>query len=381
MDLGFNETQQMLRSTAREFLARECPRDLVRAMETDESGYPPELWRQIADLGWLGLAFPEEYGGTGGSLLDLAVLVEEMGRALLPGPFFSSVVLGGLTVLDAGSEDQKLEYLPAISEGRIKMTLAVTEPTASYLAGDVQMAASLDGSGHTLDGTKLFVPDGQVCDFMIVAARTSSENPEKEGPSYGVTNFLVPAVTEGLEISPHRTLGSDKQCELTFKDALVDHSQILGEADRGGPVLERTIQRAAAVKAVEMLGGADAVLDMTVEYARERVQFGRPIGSFQAVQHHCADMATEVECARLLAYQAVWRVAEGAPAASEVSMAKAWASESYRRVCALAQQVHGAVGFTEEHDLQLYTRRARGLEAAFGGAPFHRELLAASLDL
>jgi alkylation response protein AidB-like acyl-CoA dehydrogenase len=380
MDLGFDETQQMLKNSAREFLAQECQHTLVRAMEEDEKGYSPELWQQMVDLGWNGLAFPEEYGGTGGSFLDLAVLVEEMGRALVPGPFFSTVVLGGLTVLDAGSDAQKQELLANICEGQTIMTLALTEASATFQPWGVQVQAKRDGEDYVINGAKLFVPDAHVSDVMLVAARTSEGGGDSDGSS-GITVFLVPGNSQGITATPLSTLASDKQCEVVFTDVRVPANDVLGEVGGGWPIVERALERAAAAKCVEMLGGAEAVLDMTVEYAKQRVQFGRPVGSFQAVQHHCADIATEVECSRYMAYQAAWRVSEGLPAATEVSMAKVWVSQAYRRVCAIAHQSHGAIGFTKEHNLQLYTRRARAQETAFGGAGSHKELVAQALGI
>ena len=377
MDLGLNETQQMLKNSAREILAQECPPSLVRDMEDDHRGYSSELWQQMVNLGWTGLAFPEEYGGTGGNLLDLSVLLEEMGRALVPGPFFSTVVLGGLTVLDAGSDAQKHHMLKRICQGQTMMTLALTEPSGTFLPSGVQVQAAKQADGYAINGTKLFVPDAHVSDLMIVAARTS----HSEDPKRGITIFVVPTDSPGIKTTLLHTLGSDKQCEVVFRDVEVAASAVLGEVDMGWPILERALQRATAAKCLEMLGGAGAVLEMTVEYAKQRVQFGRPIGSFQAIQHHCADMATEVECSRYMVYQAAWRLAEGLPAATEVSMAKSWISQAYRRVCALAHQSHGAIGFTKEHNLQLYTRRARAQEVAFGDAGFHRELVAQALEL
>ena len=377
MDLGLNETQQMLKKSAQEFLAQQCQHTLVRAMEEDERGYSPQLWQQMVDLGWAGLAFPEEYGGAGGNFLDLAVLLEEMGRALVPGPFFSTVVLGGLTVLDAGSQSQRQDLLPRICQGQVMMTLALTEPSATFQPWGILVQARRDGDDYIISGTKLFVPDAHVSDAMVVAARTS----QHEDARSGIATFLVPADAPGVSATVLRTLGSDKQCEVVFNDARVPASGILGEVDGGWPIVERALQRATAAKCMEMLGGAETVLEMTVEYAKQRVQFGRPVGSFQAVQHHCANMATEVECSRFVAYQAAWRVAEGLPCAREVSMAKAWVSDAYRRVCTLAHQSHAAIGFTKEHNLQLYTRRARAQEAAFGDASFHRELVAQALEL
>ena len=377
MDLGLNETQQMLKNSAREFLSQECPHTLVRAMEEDEKGYSPQLWQKMVDLGWTSLPFPEEYGGNGGNFLDLAVLLEETGRALLPGPFFSTVVLGGLTVLDAGSNVQKQDLLPRICQGQGFMTLALTEASATFEPWGVQLEAKQDGDDFVISGTKLFVPDAHVSDVMLLAARTSRTDDARTG----ITTFLVPTDSRGIKTTLLHTLASDKQCEVVFNGVKVPTNGRLGEMDGGWALLERALERAAAAKCMEMLGGAEAVLEMTVEYAKHRVQFGRPIGSFQAVQHHCADIATEVECSRHMAYQAAWRLAEGLPAATEVSIAKAWVSEAYRRVCALALQCHGAIGFTKEHNLQLYTRRARAQEVAFGDANFHREVVAQALEI
>ncbi len=376
MDMGLTEIQQMLKSSAQEFLGRECPTTLVREMEEDERGYPDELWRQMAGLGWAGVPFPEQYGGTGGDFLDLAVLLEEIGRFLAPSPYFSSVVLGGLTVLDAGSDAQKDDLLSRVCDGSGIMTLAVTEPTATFEAWGVETTATADGNGFALNGAKLFVPDAHVADVLIVAARTAQGGE----PAEGITLFLVPARMEGLDISPIRIIGSERQFEVTLNNVRVPASSVLGEVNGGWAIAERAIQRAVAGQCITMLGGATAVLDMTVEYVKQRTQFGRPVGSFQAVQHHCAQMATDVEGCRGVAYQAAWQLAEGLPAQREVSIAKAWVSQAYRRVCATAHQCHGAIGFTKEHDLQLYTRRAKVQELGYGDANYHKELAMASIE-
>ncbi|MBM3943826.1 MAG: acyl-CoA dehydrogenase [SAR202 cluster bacterium] len=371
MDLGLNEVQQMLKSSAREFLARECPLSLVRAAEDDPTPYPAGLWRQMADLGWTGLAFPERYGGTGGSFLDLAVLLEEMGRALAPGPFFSTVVLGGLTILDAGSEVQKQEILPSLCRGELRLALAVTEATASWEPWGVEAAAVRQGNSYILNGVKLFVPDAQATDLLLVAARTSN------GPdlAQGISLFLAPASSPGISRRRLKTIDGAQQYEVALQQVRVPASALLGAVGEGWPVVERALQRAAAAHCVWMTGGAQAVLDMTVEYVKQRTQFGRPVGAFQAVQHHCANMATDVESARHIAYQAAWRVSEGLPAQREVSMAKAWVTGACQRVCATAHQCHGGIGFTKEHNLQLYTRRAKAQELAYGDAHFHLELV------
>ena len=370
MDLGLSEVQQMLRSSAQEFLSQECPLSLVRDMEEDQRGFSDQLWGQIVSLGWTGVAFPEQYGGTGGNFLDLAVLLEEMGRTLCPGPFFPTVVLGGLTVLDAGDEGQKRDIVTRICEGQLLMTLALTEPSATYEAWGVETVATRQGDNYVLDGTKLFVPDAHVADLLLMAGRTSTET----DPERGITLFLVPSGTPGLVVTPLKTIAGDKQCQVDLNQVSVPATSVLGQVGEGWPILGRALERAIAGKCVEMLGGAAAVLEMTVEYVKERTQFGRPVGSFQAMQHHCAEMATDVEGSRNIAYQAAWRVSEGLPAQREVSAAKAWVSGAYQRVCASAHQCHGAIGFTKEYDLQLYTRRAKVQELTYGDANFHKEL-------
>ena len=374
MDLGLNETQQMLRTSAREFLESECPASYVRDMERDERGYTPQLWDKLAGLGWLGLIVPEEYGGIGLGFVELAVVLEEMGRVLMPGPYFSTVVMAGMTVADAGSEEQKREFLSGIASGRLIMTLALTEPSGSWDADGVQAAARKSDDGYVLNGTKLYVPNANVSDYVIVAARTG------QGES-DISLFVVPSSAEGLTVTPLDTLASDKQSELVLNNVHVPGSALLGEIDGGWETLERILAWGAVAKCAEMLGGAQQTLDMTVAYAKQRIQFGRAIGSFQAIQHHVADMAADVEGCRYTTYQAAWMLSEGLPAKREVAMAKAWVSDAYHRVCMLAHQCHGAVGFTKEHDLQLYSRRSKAAELMFGDAEFHMEAVASAVGL
>ncbi len=374
MDLGLNETQQMLKNSAREFLQAECPDTYVRAMEEDERGYTPEMWQKIAEQGWLGLIFPEEYGGVGLSYLDLSVLLEETGRALLPGPLFSTVVMGGMAILDAGSEAQKQELLPQISEGQLIVTLALTEPSARWDAEGIETTATPDGDGWRINGTKLFVPNAHVSDTFVVAARTG------DAPT-DITLFLVPRNTDGVTQTLLKTIASDRQSEVAFENVSVPASAALGEVNKSWDTIEKVLAWGAIGKCSEMVGGAEQVLEMTVEYAKQRTQFGRPIGSFQAIQHHCANMATDVEGSRYITYQAAWLLSEGEDSAQEVAMAKAWVSDAYRRICALGHQCHGAIGFTKEHNMQLYSRRAKAAELAFGDTDFHLETVAANIGL
>ncbi|MDA1348519.1 MAG: acyl-CoA/acyl-ACP dehydrogenase [Chloroflexi bacterium] len=374
MDLGLNEAQQMLKTSAREFLEAECPDTLVRDMEEDERGFTPELWQKLAEQGWLGLIIPEKYGGVGLSFFDLAVLLEEAGAAMLPGPFFATVVLGGMTIMEAGSEEQKQQFLPGIAEGKSIVTLALLEPTASWRPEGVEATAAARDDGYVLNGTKLFVPYAHVSDHIIVAARTGDG-------ARDVTLFLVPRDADGMDHTLLKTIASDRQSELLLDNVSVPSSAVVGEINGGWDTIERVLRWGAIGKCAEMVGGGGKVLDMTVEYAKQRVQFGRPIGTFQAVQHHCANMASDVEGSRYITYQAAWRLSEGEPAVQEVAAAKAWVSDAYQRVCATGHQVHGAIGFTKEHNMQLYSRRAKEAELAFGDTDFHLEAVAQGIGL
>ncbi|MDA1127123.1 MAG: acyl-CoA/acyl-ACP dehydrogenase [Chloroflexi bacterium] len=376
MDLGLTEIQQMLKTSAQEFLSRECPLTLVREMEEDEHGYTDGLWRQMVGLGWTGVAFPEQYGGTGGNFADLGVLLEEIGRSLAPSPFFATVVLGGLTVLDAGSDSQKGDLLSGICAGTMTMTLAVNEASACYEPWGIEATAAKNGGNFEITGTKLFVPSAQAAQVILVAARTSTN----ADPAQGVTLFAVPAGAAGVLVTRMRSMGNELVFEVSLDHVSVPESSVIGQVDQGWPIVERAILRATAAQCIEMLGGAQAVLDMTVEYAKGRTQFGRAIGSFQAVQHQCARMATDVEGSKNIAYQAVWRLSEGLPAQREVAMAKAWIGPAFRRVCGTAHQCHGAIGFTKEHDLQLYTRRAKVHELTYGDANIHKETALRHID-
>lgn len=377
MDLGFSEEQEMLRTTTRDFLTNECPAELVKEMVEDEKGYTPELWRKMAELGWMGLTFPGEYDGMGMTFLDLVVLLEEIGRACLPGPFFSTVVLAGYAILEAGSEEQKKELLPKISNGELILTLALTEPSASYEPSGIKVKASPKNDDYVINGTKLFVPDANVADYMICVARTK----DGASPEEGITLFLVDAKSPGISTTLLKTIAGDKQCEVIFDDVKVPKGNILGELDKGWPVVEKVLEKATVGLCAQMVGGAQKAMEMSVDYAKERIQFGRPIGSFQSIQNYCADMVTDVDGSKYITYEAAWKLSEGMPAAMEVSMAKAWTSEACCRVTALGHQIHGAIGFTVDHDLPLYFKQAKAGEATFGNADFHREMVAKQLGL
>jgi alkylation response protein AidB-like acyl-CoA dehydrogenase len=377
MDMGLNEEQEMLRESARDFLQKECPKQLVRRLDESDEGYSPELWRKMAELGWMSLVFPEKYEGSGRNFLDLAILLEEMGYNIVPGPFFSTVILGGLTILTAGSEEQKNEFLPQIARGEMILTLALTEPSASYDAVSIKTKAVARNGGYIIEGTKLFVINANVANYILCVARTK----ETKNPEDGITIFLVNAGSPGLECTLLKTLARDKQCEVVFDNVTVSEKSIVGKRDEGWPILKDILQKAAVAKCAEMVGGAQAALDMTVNYAKERVQFGRPIGSFQAIQHYCANMAMDVSGSRFVTYKAAWEVSESLPAALDAAIAKAWVSEAYGRVTLLAHQIFGAIGFTMDHDIHLYYRQAKAAELIFGGGDFQRAIVARELGL
>ena len=377
MDLAFSEEQEMLKKMAYDFLTDKFPKTAVKEIEESELGYSPEIWKEMAELGWIGLVFPEKYGGGGMKFLDLTMLLEEMGRACLPGPYFSTVVLGGLPILDAGSEEQKREYLPKIASGEAIFTLALTESSARYDAAAIRFSATADKDAYILNGTKLFVPDANVADYMLVVARTSSG----AEPEDGISIFIVDTKSPGISCTVLKTIANDKLCEVVFNQVSVPKENILGQLNQGWGEVKKIIERAAVGKCCEMVGCIQQALDMTVDYAKERKQYGRPIGSFQVIQHYCADMITDVEGTRLSAYQTAWLVSEGLPCTQEVAIAKAWAGEACQRVMALAHQIHGAIGVTIDHDLQYYTRRAKAAEVTFGDAGFYREVVAQEMGL
>lgn len=377
MDFSFSEEQEMLRTLARDFLTRECPKTKVRELEKDERGYDPQMWHNMAELGWMGLVFPEEYGGIDASFIDLVVLMEEMGRNILPGPFFSTIGLCALPILEYGSGEQKSRFLPQIAKGEAIWTLALTESSGSYKASEIRLRASLQGEDYILEGDKLFVSDAHIADYLLVVARTE----EGKGSEEGITLFVVDAREPGLKVEVVPTIAGDRQCRVSFDKVRVSKNSIFGDAGQGWNIVDFILQRAAILKCAEISGACQAVLDMTSTYAKDRIQFDRPIGSFQAVQHKLADMLIDVEGIRYLLYQAAWGISVGLPSQLQISVAKAKASEAYQRICIDGITTHGAIGFTMDHDIGLYYRRVKAAEFAAGGSDLHRENIAAELGL
>jgi alkylation response protein AidB-like acyl-CoA dehydrogenase len=377
MDFAFSEEQEMLRESARDFLTKEVPSPYVRRMLDAPDAWDEALWKKLADLGWTGLGIPEAYGGVG-TFLDLVVVLEEAGRALLPGPFLSTMGLAVPALLEAANETQKESVLGRIAAGDARATLAFSEPAGRWDAEGVQMlGAERRGDGWSLDGVKLFVPDAGVADYMVVAARTRPAGEE------GVSLFLLEGRPAGLSVTPLETMDMTRRWyEVRFDGVELPADALMGAADQGWPALRRALEWGETALCAEMIGGAQRVLDMSVDYAKTRHQFGRPIGVYQAVSHKLADMLLETESARSATYYAAWAIDADAPDRSlAASMAKAYVSDAYRKAAGDGIQVHGGIGFTWEHDMHLYFKRAKASEVTLGDATYHRELVAQALDL
>jgi alkylation response protein AidB-like acyl-CoA dehydrogenase len=375
MDLGQTEEQQLLREFARDFLEKECPESYVREMEEDERGYSLDFWRKTAEQGWMGLIVPDTYGGVGMAYLDLIVLAEEFGRALTPGPFLPNCV-ATIALLEAASEAQQQQYLPTIAAGEEIWTLAFTEPSARFDSQGVSLGATREGNDYVLNGTKLFIRDSHIADKLVVVARTGGSGDE------GISLFVVDARAAGVTHTPIQTIASDKQTEIKFENVKVPAENLLGEEGKAWPVFKRIANQATVLECAYLVGLSQMAFDITLDYTKERVQFDRPIASFQALQHMAADMATELDGSRYITYQAAWAVSEGQEDEDElVSVAKAWVSEASRRLVARAQEMHGGIGFTKDYKIQLYFRRQKASELAWGDADLHRERVGQALGI
>ncbi len=371
MNFAFTEEQDELRRTVRAFLDSKSPESAVRELMETEDGYDPAVWSQMAEqMGLQGLHVPEEYGGSGFSYVELGIVLEEMGRALLCAPFFSTVVLAANTLIHSGDDAAKKDFLPGIASGETIATVAFTEPSGKWDEAGVAMEATSNGDGWTLSGTKSFVLDGHLAQLVIVAARTGK----------GVSLFAVEGDASGLTRTSLSTMDQTrKQAKLDFENVA---ARLVGTEGEGWNVLSTVLDLVAVGLAAEQVGGAQKVLDMAVEYAKVRVQFGRPIGSFQAIKHKCADMLLEVESAKSAAYYGMWCASEmNDELPSVASLAKAYCSEAYFHAAAENIQIHGGIGFTWEHPAHLYFKRAKSSELLFGDPTYHRELLAQRIGI
>jgi alkylation response protein AidB-like acyl-CoA dehydrogenase len=368
MDFDFTQEQVMLRNLTREFLSRESTPRAVRAAMEDPRGFSDATWRQMSEMGLPGVAIDAGYGGQALGMVELALVLDEMGRAAYPGPYFATALLAASAITASGQENQMARYLPDIAHGRTRATLALIDDALAWTPAGVTMRAERRGDGFVLSGEKRFVPFAEAADLLLVVARTG------DGPD-GTTVFVVPRDLAGVTTSPNIEMDRTNQTStVAFEGVSVGPDAVIGEVDRGWAIIGPMLQRAAVGAAAEMLGAARRCLDMSVEYARVRQQFGQPIGMFQAIKHMCADMLLEVENAHAAVYYAAWALDAGSPdAALAASSAKAYVGEAARKVCGSAVQVHGGIGFTWEYDLHLYFKRAKHFEPLYGDADFHRE--------
>ena len=376
MNFAFSDEQEELRQTVRRFLEGKSPSAEVRRLMESTDGYDAAVWKQMGqELGLQGLHIPEEFGGQGYTFVELAIVLEEMGRVLLCAPYFSSVVLAANAILNAGTDAQKAELLPGIATGETIATLAFTEPNGKWDSAGITMEARADGDSYVLDGEKMFVIDGHTAGLIVVVARLAGTS-----GTDGIAFFTVEGDASGLTRTALATMDQTrKQARLEFSGV---RATPLGEPGAGWPALSKTLDQAAVGLANEMIGGAQFVLDMSVEYAKVRVQFGRPIGSFQAIKHKCADMLLEVESGKSAAYYAAWAAAEDNEELPVVAaLAKAYISDAYFHCAAENIQIHGGIGFTWEHDAHLYFKRAKSSEIFLGDATYHRELLAQRIGI
>lgn len=370
MTFGFSEEQQELRSTTARFLEEKSSSAKVRELMETTDGFDEATWKQMADLGWFGMAIPEAYGGIGYGFVEVTVLMEEMGKKLVCAPYFSSIVLAANAILNAGTDDQKKELLGGIADGTTRAALAFVEPSGKWEIDSIECEATGSDDAWTITGSKSYVVDGHTANLLVVAAKTGK----------GISLFTVDPDADGVTRTPLQTL------DMTRKQAKIDFAntpaKLLGSDGAGADALKTTLDQAAAALSAEMVGGAQACLDASTTYAKERYQFGRPIGSFQAIKHKCANMLMEVEMARSAAYYAGWAAAEDPeelPLAA--SLAKAYCSDAYFHAAAENIQIHGGIGFTWEHDAHLYFRRAKSSEIYLGDATYHRELVAQKLGV
>lgn len=370
MRFSFTDEQHQFREVVQRFLKDKSPSSEVRRLMQEEDGFDPTVWKQLNEqLGLSALHIPEKYGGQGFSFIELGIVMEEMGRSLLCAPYFSSTVLAASAILNAASEQQKMALLPGIASGKCLATLAFTEPNGQWPVANVELAAVSCGQGYQLDGVKHFVLDGYIAELIIVVARTPGTDGEE-----GLSFFSVDGSAKGLEKFRLETMDETrKQARLDFHGV---PAELLGELNRGAPALIKTLDQAAVALANEMVGGAQQMLDSAVAYAKMRVQFGRTIGSFQAIKHKCADLLLEVELARSAAYYAASAAAEDDPDLPALaSLAKSAAADTFMHAAADCIQIHGGIGFTWDHDTHLWFKRAKSSEVFLGDPSYHRELM------
>jgi alkylation response protein AidB-like acyl-CoA dehydrogenase len=372
MDLDFTEEQDMLRETVRGVCERYAPVPVIRALEDHPVGYPEDLWRQLGELGLLGLLLPEEYGGAGMSMLDAAIVYEELGRSLAPTPHFVSSVLSAGAILCAASDAQKAEWLPKIASGEAILTPAWLEPDNGYGAKGVQMRGKVDGNELRLSGVKRHVLFASSATRLLVLVRSGDGEAD-------IDLVLVDPMSPGIKLTQQMSLASDTQYRIDFDDVRVPVANRIGAAGSGWETWNAIMHDGIILAAAQAMGGADRALEMTVEYSKTRTQFDKPLGAFQALSHYMADASTTVDGGKTLVYEAAWARSNGKSIKRLAPMAKLFACQTYRDVTAMAEQIHGGMGFTVEYDIQLYFRRAKQLQLSWWDSRYLEELVASDV--
>ncbi len=375
MDMELTDAQQQLMLAARRFMQTECPSSLVRECESSESGYSSELWRKMAELGWLALPFPQDAGGFGLGTVDLVVLAKELGRALCPSPFIPTVVLSGGAIAVTGSEERKRRLLPQIASGDLVVAFALQEPSTFYDPRGIKTRATPVEGGFALNGEKMFVEYAGAANKLLVVARTAGAAPSSDG----ITMLLVDAETPGITLSRLNTMARDKQYHVSLSDVFVPSAGVIGPIDGGWPLLEDVVYRGVVTLCAYAVGASEQIHHLATEFAKQRVQFGRPIGSFQAIQHYLAQSITEIVGAETTTFYAAWMLDHGLPARAQVAKAKVLAGDTFKNASSIGAQIHGGIGFNEDVDTTLFLRRGKQLQLSMGDSGYWEDVLAEEL--
>ena len=370
MNLDFTPEQEMLRKSVAEFLTKACPMEIIKDIEDSDKGFDPKIWKKMAELGWMELYYPEEYGGYGDPFLNVVIIMEEMGKAALPSPYFATVVQCGILLLEGATEAQKKAMLPKIASGELILTLAQCDESGSYREAGINMPAEVSGDNYVLNGKKMFVMEANIANKIIVAARVKDA---------GITLFMVDAKAPGLTITKMPTIGMDNCCEVIFNNVSVPKTELIGKAGEGWQILEKMFPRATIAKCAEMSGGCKETIDMTSKYAKQRVQYDKPIGGFQAIQHYMSNMYLGYETCSNYLYEVCSLMEDGDDVALKVHALKAKFNQQFKFITERGVQIHGGVGTTREFNMGVFYRKAAAAEYIMGDTNYHYEMLAAGL--